>query len=103
MVWGTPFRIEETVEATGVVRLALEDELDLSTRNAVEVRLHELSARRAAVCIDLSRLEFIDASGLRVLVSAFADARRSECSMELDPRLTPQVSRVLAVADPQLL
>lgn len=99
MVSGAPFQIAETAEARGIVRVALEGELDLSTRGAVERRLRDLTSRRVAVRLDLSRLEFIDASGLDVLVRAFTDARRRASSLELDPRVPLQVSRLLAVAD----
>jgi anti-anti-sigma factor len=99
MVSGAPFQIAETAEARGIVRVALEGELDLSTRGAVERRLRDLTSRRVAVRLDLSRLEFIDASGLHALVCLFSDARRRAWRLELDPQLPPQVSRLLAIAD----
>jgi anti-anti-sigma factor len=103
MVLLTPFQIEETVEAEGVVRLAVAGELDLSARSAVEYRLHDLASRRVPVRLDLSRLEFIDASGLRVLIRAFTEARRRASRLDLDPLLPPHVSRLLAVADFEFL
>jgi anti-anti-sigma regulatory factor len=55
------------------------------------------------VRLDLSRLEFIDASGLRVLIRAFTEARRRASRLDLDPLLPPHVSRLLAVADFEFL
>jgi anti-sigma B factor antagonist len=98
MRFGTPFRIEETSEGEGVVRLTVEGELDLATRTAFERHLHELTSRRVAVRLDLSKVEFIDASGLSVLIGAFSEARRQASRLELDPDLAPQVSRVLTFA-----
>ena len=99
MVLLAPFQIEERAEAHGVVRLAIAGELDLYTRSAVEYRLRDLASRRVSVRLDLSRLEFIDASGLRVLMRAFTEARRRASRLELDPLMPPHVSRLLAVAD----
>jgi anti-anti-sigma factor len=98
MEFGTPFRIDEISEADGVVRLEVEGELDLATRKAFERRLYELTSRSLVVRLDLSRVEFIDASGVNVLISVFREARRHASTVELDPQLAPQVSRVLAFA-----
>jgi len=87
----TPFEITETVDGEGVVRLVVAGELDLATRGELERRLLELSSAPTPVRLDLSRLEFIDASGIRVLVSATAGTTRL-----VDANLAPQVSRMLA-------
>jgi anti-anti-sigma factor len=97
----TPFRIEEVVEGKGVVRLALIGELDLATKHALQRRLSDLRSRHTKVRLDLSQLEFVDASGLSALVSAIADARRNG-GLELDRGLAPQVSRLLAVVGLEL-
>ena len=91
--WGsTPFRITETVEGDGAVRLALAGELDLATTSALRRRLLELGSRRTRVRLDLSRLEFLDASGLQVLIEAAEPPSR----VELGHDLAPQVSRLLS-------
>jgi anti-anti-sigma factor len=92
----TPFRIEEIDEDEGVVRLSLVGELDLSTKNAFQRRLCELRSRHAAVRLDLSRLEFIDASGLEVLIAAVNDAQWRKWRLKVDRELAPQVARVFA-------
>jgi anti-anti-sigma factor len=99
---GTPFRIEERDEDEGVVRLSLVGELDLSTRTAFQRRLTELGSRHAAVRLDLSRLEFIDASGLEVLIDALNDAGRRRWRLKVDHGLAPQVARLFATVGLEL-
>lgn len=94
---GTPFAIEETVEAEGVVRLAVVGELDLATRPAFQRRLSDMSSRYAHIRLDLSRLYFVDASGLTGLVGAIAEARKHAWRLEVDRGPGPEVKRLLAV------
>jgi anti-anti-sigma factor len=57
-------------------RLTLNGELDLATAPRLESCLRQLKDERQSVCLDLSRLEFIDSSGIHLLLSAVEDARR---------------------------
>jgi anti-sigma B factor antagonist len=74
--------------------LALSGELDMSNAPSVSSELERLEASGAAVRIDLSQLEFIDSTGLAILVGAH---------QRLGDRLTlvrsgaPAVDRVLAL------
>jgi anti-sigma B factor antagonist len=66
----------ETEVADGLVRVALKGELDLSTVNKVEEELQSLEAGGAGlIVLDLSRLTFLDSTGLRCLVTADQRAR----------------------------
>jgi anti-anti-sigma factor len=61
----------------GVAHVVLTGELDLSTIDKVEQELSRIEgAGPAVVALDLSRLTFLDSSGLRVIVSADQRARR---------------------------
>lgn len=91
-MWGSaPFEITETVDG-GVVRLAVAGELDLATRGKLERRLLELSSRAVPVRLDLSKLEFIDASAVDTLLSAVA----GKAPVAIEDTLAPEVSRMLA-------
>jgi anti-sigma B factor antagonist len=57
------------------VRVRVRGELDLATAELLADRLRALRDRRAAVLLDLDELEFIDACGLRVVLTAAEDAR----------------------------
>jgi anti-sigma B factor antagonist len=70
-----PFEIVETRHA-GRSRLRLRGELDIATVDELAERLQELRGRHAAVLLDLNELDFIDASGLHLMLTAAADARR---------------------------
>lgn len=61
----------------GVAHVVLTGELDLSTIAKVEQELSRVEGEGpAVVALDLSRLTFLDSSGLRVIVSADQRARR---------------------------
>jgi anti-sigma B factor antagonist len=67
----------EAHEHDGVAHVVLSGELDLSTVDKVEQELQRVEkAGPATVALDLSRLTFLDSSGLRLIVSADQRARR---------------------------
>jgi anti-anti-sigma factor len=70
-----PFRLEERRNAGRVV-LAIHGELDLATVGAVRDRLGALSAGGAPVVLDLDGLEFMDSTGIRLILQAVEDSRR---------------------------
>jgi anti-sigma B factor antagonist len=89
------FWMDERSDEGGRVRLALVGELDIASASALEERLRVLAQRGDPVVLDLSRLQFIDSSGLRELVRAVSDARRDHWSLELDTTLSPQVRQII--------
>ena len=56
--------------------MCLRGELDLSSAPTLIDRLRGLRERNESVLLDLDELDFIDMSGLRVLVAASEDASR---------------------------
>jgi len=67
----------EVHDHDGLAHVVLTGELDLSTIAKVEHELARVeSAGPATLALDLSRLSFLDSSGLRVIVSADQRARR---------------------------
>ena len=74
-----PFAIEETRRGETAV-LVLHGELDLAYADELSARLAELRDRGEPVVLDLDRLEFIDSSGLRVLLQAVQDSRAGDWS-----------------------
>jgi anti-sigma B factor antagonist len=77
------------------VRFALSGELDLANACTAELRLEEALSSKRPVLIDLSNLEFLDSTGIALLVTALGrpDARR----LEVIPSQTPGVRRVLSL------
>jgi anti-sigma B factor antagonist len=78
-------------ERNGVRVIRLRGELDLATAGKLAEGLSNLEG--SVVVIDLSRLTFIDSSGISVLVKEYN--RRGELSL-FNPR--PNVARVLRIA-----
>lgn len=89
--------LSERQDADGAVRLTLIGELDLSVTGRLRGRLDQLGRSQRRVRLDLSQLEFIDCSGLRAILSALADARRKQRALEVDRRVSPNVSRVISL------
>jgi anti-anti-sigma factor len=87
------FEIHES-RLDGWLRLSLTGELDRAAAPQLENRLAPLRVRRSRVRLDLSRLEFIDSSGIHLLVQTIGEARLKHWELEIEPELSPQVSRL---------
>jgi anti-anti-sigma factor len=81
-------------EEDGWVHLALTGELDIASAPALGDRLSQLATDEAAVRLDLSRLEFIDSTGLQYLIRAIDDAEHHGWRLQIDPNMAPQVMRL---------
>jgi anti-sigma B factor antagonist len=90
------FSVEERNEGSGWV-LAVTGELDLRTSPELEERLARVwSAGAELVILDLRQIEFMDSTGLRVLLGAHQRAQESGRRFAL-VRGADQVDRVLTL------
>jgi anti-sigma B factor antagonist len=80
----------------GAVVLAVEGELDLASSPALEAQL-ESAGESELVILDLRKLDFMDSTGLRVLLQAYQRAEGSGRRFAL-VRGGPQVQRLLSLA-----
>lgn len=81
----------------GVASLALHGELDLASAPALESRLSSIEAQAPSrLVIDLADLQFIDSTGLRLLLQADARWRQRGSELVLRPG-EPAVQRVFDV------
>ena len=96
-VWDSgPLRVLESRDSDGVLRIALEGQLDLVRADELSCRLRQLRSERRRVRLDLSGLNFIDSSGVRMLVVAVRNGRwRGYRLLEVAPEVTPGVRKVL--------
>jgi anti-anti-sigma factor len=92
-----PLELTELRE-TARVRVRLRGELDLATAGLVANRLRRLRERHAPVLLDLDELEFIDASGLRMVLTAAHDARDDGWAFAVT-RGSPRVRRLFELLD----
>ena len=68
----------ETEDRDGLVHVALRGELDLSSVAKVQEELERIEkSSPSTVVLDLSKLSFLDSTGLRCLVTADERARQS--------------------------
>jgi anti-anti-sigma factor len=84
------------VRDTGRVRVRLRGELDLAGAPELSDRLRRLRERGEPVLLDLDELEFIDMSGLRVLLAAAAEASRDGWSFAVT-RGSARVRRLIGL------
>ena len=89
--------IEELRDA-GRVRVRVGGELDLAGAPTLGEVLRRLRERRQAVLLDLDGLEFIDMSGLRVVLAATEEASRDGWEFAVT-RGSPQVRRLIALVE----
>ena len=92
------FALREHSERDGTVRLELSGELDLAVAGRLESRLRELAEDRYRVQLDLSRLEFMDSSGIQAVIAALNNSRSDGWQLTINPQLTDRVRRVIEIA-----
>jgi anti-anti-sigma factor len=88
------FGIAESRE-DGWVRLSLTGELDRFSTRELEARLASLRATRSPTRLDLSRLDFIDSTGIHLLIQTVGDARMKGWQVRIEPNVSRQVMRLL--------
>jgi anti-sigma B factor antagonist len=91
---GQILEIEQTVDPDGRIRLVLVGELDQASASRLSHKLEDLRASGEAIRLDLSRLEFIDSGGVRVILLSVRDARSDGRELEVDRQLSWQVKQV---------
>jgi anti-anti-sigma factor len=84
------FEIQES-QLNGWARLTLTGELDLLSAPELDGRLARFRAVKSPVSLDLSRLEFIDSTGLHMLVRAVGEARIKGWELEIEPDVSAPV------------
>jgi anti-anti-sigma factor len=94
-VTGPPpiFEIHES-RLNGRLRLSLSGQLDLASTPVLEDRLARLRALKNPVSLDLSRLDFIDSTGLHLLIREFGEARVKRWELQIERDLSHQLMRL---------
>jgi anti-anti-sigma factor len=88
------FQVEATRDGDTEL-IAIRGELDLASGPVLELELARVAAAQTrAVIVDLRRLEFMDSTGLSIIVRAHRTLAELECELCL-VRGTPQVQRLL--------
>ncbi len=92
----SPFRVEVRSDERATV-LAVQGELDLASSPSLESELEQaFAADNADLILDLSELEFMDSTGLSVLVRAHQRAQESGRGFGVI-KGGPQVQRLLSL------
>ena len=89
------FAIQESAEPTGRVHVAVSGELDLATVPVLEQRLDQLKAENRSVRLDLSAVEYMDSTGIRLLIQVLTGQDPAGPTVEVEDSFTPAVKRVI--------
>lgn len=88
--------MRESAGADGA-RIELVGELDLSVAGRLRDRLEDLAQPGAAVTLDLSQLDFIDSSGINVIITYHRQAQQDGWALLVERQMTLPVRRVISV------
>lgn len=89
------FQMAESLDESGVLCLSLIGELDLAVADELAVRLGQLQERGLEVRLDLTRLDFIDSTGLRELMCALDPPGADGPRVTIGTEMTRAVRRVV--------
>ena len=98
---GPAFAAVRRPAATGAARLMLTGELDLATADRARAAIALAQDESRVLICDLGDLWFIDLTGLLVLVSAAAHAKRTGRRLIVanSPPIVPRMLRILGLDD----
>lgn len=78
----TPFSIT-TTRVSGSTCVTVRGELDIATADQLHTVLNDEAAHGGTLVLDTSKLEFIDSTGIRVLVIAWQESQRDGFNLRL--------------------
>jgi len=81
----------------GTVVLEMRGELDIASASQLEAEIRAVESEGGRLILDLSRLEFIDSSGMRILLAAASRAKANNHGVGIR-RAQPAVHRVFEIA-----
>jgi anti-anti-sigma factor len=89
--------MREELDVDDTLRLILLGDLDLATAATFTARLAQLKTAGRPVRLDLSKLGFIDSSGVQALLVALTDARWHGWHLEVAREVSPTVERAAQI------
>jgi anti-sigma B factor antagonist/stage II sporulation protein AA (anti-sigma F factor antagonist) len=93
---GDPLQIR-ALPIDGGTTLSLTGVLDFATAETLTVELAKAPIEDGAITIDLTEVEFIDSTGIALLVSVFRHFNAEDRGFKLIPSRAPAVRRVMEV------
>lgn len=90
------FRVERRLDADGTARLVLHGDLDVATRDRLRSALRAEERAGRSVVVVLDHLEYLDSTGLGVLLEGHRRAQRDGRSFRTTPGMH-NVRHVLAI------
>ena len=94
---GLPLSVQMRSLDQGRVRIIAEGELDVASSAYLRNRLSRELRAGHGVELELSRVSFMDSTGISLIVQALGDFDAADRSFALSPELSDQVRRLLAM------
>jgi anti-sigma B factor antagonist len=85
------FAIRQSVREDGKVLVSIVGEIDLFTSREIEAVLGRLARGKRHAVLDLSEVQFIDSTGLSVIIGATRESRRDGWSFALAAQISEPV------------
>ena len=86
----------QTESSEGVERVRVLGEIDLSVVDQLDSEMRRAEATRARkIELDLDQLDFLDATGIRLLLALDRRSRSNGRRLRIRPASSPQVQRML--------
>jgi anti-sigma B factor antagonist len=95
---GEAFRLK-TARDDDVVRLGISGELDLSRAEQLEGAIRAEASDAREIVIDLTDLQFMDSSGLQVLLQAYGRSREDSDRISFVPSKHEAITRLLVITE----
>lgn len=90
------FEIRDSEEAEHLL-VSVRGEIDMATAPALETHLERLRAQKRHVRLNLSAVEYMDSTGVRILIDAVTHARTQGVPLGVDDAFTPAVKHLFEV------
>jgi anti-sigma B factor antagonist len=92
-----PFAVSVSRDGNGAIEVSVQGELDLGSAPELEQALERELAAGNDVLLDLSRVDFIDSTGLRAIVASVRTAKAVGSKLKLKPDLPAHARRLMEI------
>ena len=92
-----PFALRLEPTAAGWVRVCVEGELALTSASLLELAVERELEANSDILLDLSRIDFIDSTGLRAMTALVRSAKANGRRLKLSSDLPPHARRLMEI------
>jgi anti-anti-sigma factor len=94
---GAPFAVGLAVDTNDAILIIPRGELDMSVADELQQQFDRFARDGRSIVLDLGQLDFIDSSGLKVIIKTSRDCAANGCAFRVRPG-NRQIMRTFEVA-----